>query len=171
MRNPKWHRDEILLALDLYFDPNRGSIDARNPKVVALSTLLNQLPLFTSRPDEERFRNPNGVSLKLSNFLAIDPEYPGKGMQSYSNLDETIFHEFVHDQERLRQIAHQIRAVAANETLKQDLAEIGTDDYTDDFTVQEGEILYRLHKYRERNRKLVAAKKKAVLQATGQTRL
>lgn len=61
VRNPKWHRDEIILALDLYFDVNRGSIDARNPKVIALSETLNKLPLFSIRPDEKRFRNPWSV--------------------------------------------------------------------------------------------------------------
>lgn len=78
MRNPKWHRDEIILALDLYFSADRGSIDDKNKKIVELSQVLNKLPLFPERPDEEKFRNPNGVTLKLSNFLAFDPTYKGK---------------------------------------------------------------------------------------------
>jgi 5-methylcytosine-specific restriction enzyme A len=80
MRNPKWHRDEIILALDLYFSLDRGSIDHKNPKIIELSKTLNALPLFPDRPDEDRFRNSNGVTLKLSNFLAFDPNYKGKGM-------------------------------------------------------------------------------------------
>lgn len=117
VRNPKWHRDEIILALDLYFDANRGSIDARNPKVTALSETLNKLPLFSIRPDEKRFRNPNGVSLKLSNFSAIDPGYIGKGMEAYSKLDKELFDEFYNDRQRLRQIAHQIRQGITSESL------------------------------------------------------
>jgi hypothetical protein len=35
-RNPKWHRDEIILALDLYLDKERGSIDKSNPKIIEL---------------------------------------------------------------------------------------------------------------------------------------
>jgi len=35
MRNPKWHRDEVILALDLYFKTEPGQIHARNPEVVA----------------------------------------------------------------------------------------------------------------------------------------
>lgn len=35
MRNPKWHRDEIILALNLYFDQERGSIDGKNEKLIA----------------------------------------------------------------------------------------------------------------------------------------
>jgi len=167
MRNPKWHRDEIILALDLYFSPNRGSVEARNPNVIQLSELLNKLPLFAIKPDEERFRNPNGVSLKLSNFLAIDPAYPGKGMHSYSKLDKEIFEEFMNDRELLRVIAEQIKKVISNETLKQQLTQIEDDEATLNDSVQEGRVLYKLHKYKERNQKIVAAKKKSVLKTTG----
>ena len=80
MRNPKWHRDEIILALDLYFSPDRGSIDDKNPKVIVLSRVLNALPLFPERPDEGKFRNPNGVALKLANFLPFDSTYHAEGV-------------------------------------------------------------------------------------------
>ena len=33
-RNPKWQRDELILALDLYFRLEPGQIDARNPLIV-----------------------------------------------------------------------------------------------------------------------------------------
>ena len=72
MRNPKWHRDEIILALDLYFRLDPGQISARNPAIIELSKVLNKLPIHEERPDSVKFRNPNGVGLKLSNFLAID---------------------------------------------------------------------------------------------------
>lgn len=111
MKNPKWHRDEIILALDLYFNPDRGSVDARNPNIIKLSQELNLLPLFNHKPDEARFRNPNGVSLKLSNFLAIDPSYAGKGMEAFSKLDKALFEEFANDRDRLHTIAQQIRTV------------------------------------------------------------
>lgn len=73
MRNPKWQRDEIILALDLYFNLESGQMNATNNDIIELSKILNQLPIHENRPDEVRFRNPNGVALKLSNFLAIDP--------------------------------------------------------------------------------------------------
>lgn len=167
LKNPKWHRDEIILALDLYFRSERGSIDKRNPNIISLSQELNLLPLFNHKPDAERFRNANGVSMKLSNFLAIDPGYQGEGLSSYSNLDESIFHEFANDRERLRSIATRIRSVLHNETLRQTIRYIEDDEVTLLDTVQEGQTLYRLHKYRERNSAIVTAKKKAVLKATG----
>ena len=97
MKNPKWHRDEIILALDLYFDKDLGSIDARNPKIIALSELLNKLPIFDYKPDQETFRNPNGVTLKLSNFKALDPYYEGKGKEwnHIVNLTKKYFRSLV----------------------------------------------------------------------------
>ena len=68
MRNPKWHRDEIILALDLYYDLESGQMNSSNDKVIELSELLNKLPIHGYRPNQEKFRNPNGVNLKLGNF-------------------------------------------------------------------------------------------------------
>lgn len=167
MKNPKWHRDEIILALDLYFQPDRGSIDKHNPKVQELSELLNRLPLYPDRPDAEKFRNPNGVGLKLSNFLAIDPLYEGVGMQSYSKLDASVFHEFASDPERLHAIASQIRQVAANPALKQAIYTIEEDEQTSKDLVTEGQVLYKLHKVRERSKKIVQRKKEQVMDMYG----
>ncbi|SEA52783.1 hypothetical protein [Pedobacter hartonius] len=109
-RNPKWNRDEIILALDLYFRIRPGQIHSSNPEVIALSILINKLPSFEDKPDQERYRNANGVSLKLSNFLAIDDSQEQKGMQSFSRLDQEIFNEFKDKKEILRNIVRKIKA-------------------------------------------------------------
>ena len=126
MRNPKWHRDEIILALELYFTLKSGQIDANNPAVIELSEILNKLPIHPERPDAAKFRNPNGVGLKLSNFLAIDPNHQGKGMQSYSNLDEVIFNEFVDNKPLLKKLADKIKKTVANSELTQALHQLVT---------------------------------------------
>ncbi|MDP9040582.1 MAG: HNH endonuclease [Bacteroidota bacterium] len=167
MRNPKWHRDEIILALDLYFTKGRGSIDDKNPKILELSKILNALPLFTDRPDRQKFRNANGVTLKLSNFLAFDPNYSGKGMTSGSKLDKEVFFEFRDQLESLHSIASQIRMIAGNPNLKEKINEIEDDEQTQKDSVQEGGILYKLHKVRERDPKIIKHKKDLVYQLTG----
>ena len=160
MKNPKWYRDEIILALDLYFNlESSGQIHARNPQVIELSEILTKLPIFTNRPDKEKFRNPNGVGLKLSNFLAIDPEYEGKGMEAYSKLDEEIFNEFVHDKNKLHQIAEQIKRTVANVEVTKRLHQISDDEADEVESVKEGYVLYKLHKYRERDSKITKQKK------------
>ena len=167
MRNPKWHRDEIILALDLYFTKGRGSIDDKNPKIIELSKTLNGLPLFSDRPDQEKFRNANGVTLKLSNFLAFDPNYSGKGMTSGSKLDKEVFFEFKDQIESLHSIASQIKMIASNPNLKEKIYEIEEDELTRKDCVQEGGILYKLHKVRERDPKIIKHKKDLVYQLAG----
>lgn len=101
MKNPKWHRDELILALDLYFKLKPGQIHARNPEIIKLSDILNRLPIHIEKPDAIRFRNANGVGLKLSNFLAVDPSYGDKGMAAYAKLDKEVFDEFKDNKEFL----------------------------------------------------------------------
>ena len=167
MRNPKWHRDEIILALDLYFSADRGSIDDKNPKIQELSRVLNDLPLFPDRPDEEKFRNANGITLKLANFLHFDPDYEGKGMSGGSKLDEQVFKEFAKDRDKLKAIAQEIRLIAANDEVKQKIYTIEEDEQTTKDTVMEGQMLYKLHKVRERDTGIVLLKKKQTLNRTG----
>lgn len=168
MRNPKWHRDEIILALDLYFDQNLGPMDSSNPKIIALSELLNKLPIFDYKPDQETFRNPNGVTLKLSNFKALDSRYKGKGMKSYSKLDKKLFEEYSHDIYLLHQIANQIRQISDNPELSIKVSKIENDESSETDSVKEGQILYKLHKVRERDKQIILAKKKKVLKETGE---
>ncbi|HYE56738.1 MAG TPA: HNH endonuclease [Chitinophagaceae bacterium] len=167
MRNPAWHRDEIILALDLYFDQNRGSLDKKNPKIIELSNLLRSLPLFAQKPDPEKFRNPNGVTLKLSNFLALDPAYSGTGMERGSDLDREIFTRFSNNRDELHSIANQIRQVASNDDLREKVSKVEEDEVSIKESVIEGQIIYKLHKIKERDISIVHAKKKQVLVKNG----
>lgn len=159
MKNPKWHRDEIILALELYFRTEPGHIHARNPEIIELSEILNKLPIHEIRPDTEKFRNANGVGLKLSNFLAIDPNYQGKGMKSYSKLDYEIFMEFVNDKERLLNLSKQIKKTVLNEELNFKLYKIEDKEGEEIPSVKEGLVIYKLHKYRERDSNINRKKK------------
>lgn len=159
MRNPKWHRDEIILALDLYSKIEPGQINAKNPAIQELSGVLNCLPIHDVRPDEAKFRNPNGVSLKLSNFLAIDDTYHGVGMQSFSILDEKVFKEFQYNEEKLHKLANRNRTVAEDLSLANELYLIKEDEEGEKFEVREGAVIYKLHKHRERNSKIIKRKK------------
>ena len=167
MRNPKWHRDEIILALDLYFRIEPGQVHARNPEIIELSEILNQLPIHEDRPDEVKFRNPNGVGLKLSNMLAIDPNYQGKGMASFSKLDKTIFDEFVNNREELSSIAQAIRRTAKNEQLVKKIYHIEEEIDEGSFIVREGKVMYKLHRYIERKQSINKKKKADYLKKNG----
>lgn len=162
-RSPKWHRDELILTLDLYFKKDLGSITASNPKIIELSALLNRLPIHKNRLDHVKFRNANGVTLKMSNFLAIDPSYQGKGMTSYSKLDEQVFFEFYEHREELVRIADKLRHIDSDKNLLLSLNNIEEEDVF----VLEGKTLFKLHKFRERNKEIVKKKKESVLKSKG----
>ena len=151
MRNPKWHRDEIILTLELYYDLESGRMNSGSKEVVELSELLNKLPIHTIRPDAQRFRNPNGVALKLGNFKFFDPDYNGTGLKGGSKLDEEVFNEFYGNLSQLRSIANNIKSAVNNKVLVDELYEISNDSESESVFVKEGQVVYKLHKLRERN--------------------
>lgn len=106
-RNPPWSEEELILALDLYL--RWGLLDAANPAVTDLSKVLNNLTVHSERPDEARFRNPNGVALKLANFAAIDPNHPGRGMTRGGKRDAMVWDQYSSNQDTLAAIAAAIR--------------------------------------------------------------
>lgn len=159
-RNPDWAIDELILALDLYL--RLGLLDDRHSEVRTLSRLLNALPIHSDRPDVARFRNPNGVALKLANFAAIDPSYDGVGMTRGSRRDHEVWDHFVDNRDELHEIAERLRAGA----------DAGPDFFPvepvdDEDGVMEGRLLFRQHRARERNRRLVERKKQQVLASVG----
>ncbi|WP_293952399.1 MULTISPECIES: HNH endonuclease [unclassified Sphingobacterium] len=165
-RNPKWQRDELILALDLYFRLEPGQIHARNPLVVELSNTLNKLPIHEDKDDYEKFRDPNGVGLKLSNFLSLDRTYSGKGMASTSKLDKEVFEEFKDNKEMLHKLANATNLSAINPEIKNEIINL-PNDIDDDVKVKEGCLLYRYHLARERNTTIVKKKKEKVLKLHG----
>ena len=72
-RNPKWSRDELILALELYFRVNPLHTSEKNTEIIKLSDTLNELPIHPQSKHGEKFRNPAGVYMKLCNFLRFDP--------------------------------------------------------------------------------------------------
>lgn len=157
-RNPKWERDEVILALELYFREPKSHGVATHPEVIKLSELLNTLPIHKGRQNE-KFRNPNGVGMKLANFRSFDPNYDD-GLSSASKLDHEVWDDFSGDIEQLKQVAESIR----NNFHQVSSAE----ELDDDIEATEGRILTRIHQKRERSVKLTKKKKQQVLKKTGQ---
>ena len=106
-RNPSWAEEELILALRLYL--NSGLLDDANPAVVNLSRVLNALAVHSVRPDPVRFRNPNGVAMKLANFAAIDPNHRGRGMTRGGKRDAEVWQRYASDEDQLAVIAARIR--------------------------------------------------------------
>lgn len=162
MRNPAWTRDELILALELYFKEPSARGSKTHPGVIDLSEILNHLPIRPPAKSGATYRNPNGVGLKLSNFLQHDPEYDGAGMKHGGKLDAEIWDEFANDRDRLYRVAEAIRTNSGTV----EATEVGS-AVSDDEEASEGRVLTRVHKARERNRGLVKKKKAKVIADTG----
>lgn len=83
MPSNKWTREELILAFNLYCKIPFGTIHIHNPKIIALSKILD--------------RTPSAVSWKLANFARLDPSLQGRnitGASHGSKLDTEVWNEF-----------------------------------------------------------------------------
>lgn len=166
VRNPKWTRDELILALDLYFKTPPWTISGKHPAVLALSEELGRLAAYTDAPDKLRYRNSNGAYMKLMNLQYHDPARDGRGLKGGGVLEKEIWGEFGNDQAKLAKVAAAIRASAISAELVEADRWIADEDPSAEEAV-EGRLLTRVHKLRERSSDLPGLKKRAVLRATG----
>lgn len=164
MRNPTWVRDEIILAMDLYFRGGRKQLAASHPDVVGLSRVLRRLPVHESDSRAATFRNPNGINMILGNFLKLDPEHQGRGLGRNNHLQDEVWKDFAADPEGLRRTAEAIlRAIDPGTSPGATApAELAADE-----AFVEGEVLTRLHLTRERCPRAVRRKKERALAETG----
>ena len=85
-----WTREELILAVNLYYKIPFGRMHNRNPEVIKLANILG--------------RTPNSVAYKLVNFASLDPSLQSRGIKSASNTskaDRTVWEEFYHNLENL----------------------------------------------------------------------
>lgn len=161
MRNPNWTRDELIIVLQFYFDPNKGSFEENNPKIKELSEILRVLPLHQQFNRTSTFRNPAGVVMKLNNIRSIDPDFKGQGLKRGAKVDKLTFEEFVKNKDDLRTISKNILEIIKNDKLRIKLTPYISNDETI-LEGMEGRILQGYHKYRERDPKLIKSKKDSV---------
>ncbi|HEU4738893.1 MAG TPA: HNH endonuclease [Solirubrobacterales bacterium] len=154
-----WLPDELILALDLYFQkgPNPGADAAQE-----LSEVLRSIPIEPEQAEDPKFRSPQSVTYKLQNFVAVDPSRPTQGFSHGGRLDEEIFKRFSEDPNELHEVAMAIRANLGS--ISPEEAEENEESVED---AKEGRLLTRIHRKRERSTKLRRAKKKRVEKETG----
>ncbi len=154
----KWGRDELILALDLYFEMDypRNSAGG-DERVESLARLLSSLPLRNGGAAVSR--SGRDVELILGDYLRYDPEHAVMSAR-IGETAERVWESFAADRERLARTAESIRANAT-------VAPMRGSDLEDDIEFDEGRMLTRIHLDRERNATLVATKKRLVMTQTG----
>lgn len=149
--NPKWTRDESLLALDLLYRHGKP-IDRQHADAIELSSLLRTARIYPVTGRKESFRNADGVALKMQNLLsAIDSN---RGL-SFSKTDTAIVGDFPSSRKNeLAKLATAIRVALTVEPT----TEIDSDD---DLVFTEGRVLTARHCQRDRRlrKKLIEARR------------
>jgi 5-methylcytosine-specific restriction protein A len=155
MRNPPWSRDEHIVALDFYLRyalsiPGKGSNE-----IAQLSAELNRLHASISDERYDNFRNPNGVYMKLMNFRRFDPAYTGTGLAHGNKDEEVVWNLYANKPALLSSLAQNIRNLSSTEQAidSETIAEMGEEE------ADEGSVMTRIHRIRERNRSLIQKKK------------
>lgn len=155
-RNSPWSRDELILALDLYFDFYPSMPSPSNPKIIELCEILNNLN------KQIQLRTADSIVMKLSNFLRLDPRYSGIGLSKGSKLENIVWKDFSNKPSELKRVAlHIKKLIFSKESIYYNVIDL------DDEEFEEGKMLTIFHKKRERNKKLVKMKKSTVLNITG----
>jgi 5-methylcytosine-specific restriction protein A len=164
-RNPPWSRDELILALHLYVASKGNPPGKTSEGVVELSNLLNQMDSQLAHHASD-FRNPNGVYMKVMNFRRFDPVYIAqgkKGLQRGNQLEGEVWNDFANYPDKLAQAANAIRLVVCSGQLP-----VASDEEGDELAeAEEGRILTRIHRTRERSRALIEKKKAAAMKLHG----
>jgi|GEM_PF-3323734 len=166
-QNAPWSRDELILALDLYMR-HRAAPPAKDaPEIQELSDVLNNLGAVLGQRTSGTYRNENGVYMKLMNFRRLDPQYTADGKKGLSrgNKDEAfVWSEFAGNPVRLAEVAQFIRANVTKHANDSDLA--GPEEPSIE-EAEEGRVATRVHRYRERDRRLVEKVKSQALKKHG----
>jgi predicted restriction endonuclease len=90
IKNKNWTREQILIALNLYFQLPFGKLHKGNPLIINTAKLIE--------------RTPDSLAMKLCNLASLDPSIINsgrKGLTSASKLDKEIWAEFQHNSEEV----------------------------------------------------------------------
>lgn len=154
--NPDWTREELILALDLYFDLDQGQMHKGHPDVIRVSNELRELNIHQEIPDQKKFRNPSGISRRLGNFKTMDSGYEGEGLPNSGKLAKEVFKEFSNRRDKLRKEANLIRQLYLKPKSEKQKASEPKANYKSEF-------LFQFHKNRETDPLVMKVKKEMVL--------
>lgn len=160
MKNPVWKREELILALDLYFKLDAGQMHGSHPKVKELSLELRELNIYRLTALAKNFRSPGSVSLKLANFKRCDENRSSKGMKHGGKSDKEIWNEFHTHRDKLRKEADLIRQLYLQPQSKE--KSVTAEPKVD----YKSEFRFQFHKNRETDPLVIKIKKEMVLAAT-----
>jgi len=165
-RSPDWTWDELVLACALVYKNDWKEIKRNDTRALELSDLLQLLPIHPPESRGDDFRNPNSIQHKTADIATAHPEYKGKTTKG-GRLTKEVVRAFLDRPQEMLAAAERIRDIVAKgdaDTIEAVSAQPADEAET---SADEGRILERLHRYRERDPKLRERKIRSVV-ASGQ---
>lgn len=107
-----WSREELILALDLYYKFGGRIPDTSDPDVIGLAAMLADLTVFKADADARAGRSKASIIFKLSNLRSLDPKARAEGKVGFQNVataDKNIWNEFANNREALSKAAAEIK--------------------------------------------------------------
>jgi putative restriction endonuclease len=129
----RWIREELILAINLYWKLEFGKIHQGNPEVIKLAKLLG--------------RTPSSIVFKLGNFGSFDPSLQERGiggLKNTSKLDEQIWNEFYGNFEEVAYESEKLRASLEQKSVE-DLNEIDISELPKEGLVRERVVKTRVN--------------------------
>ena len=111
IRNPPWTRDELLVALDYYLDNSDDYFSPTGDGVLDLTAKISQVAKALGLTGSDTLRNANGVSMKLLNFRAHDPNHDTKGLSRGNKLEKVVWAEYADNPSSLKNVVATILEV------------------------------------------------------------
>lgn len=162
MKNPKWSRDELLLVLDLYLQNPQSPPSKDSNEVQEMSETLRKLDVKLGNNANSKFRNANGVYMKMMNFRRFDSSIAGSGLTRGGKDEEVVWNLYSDKPKELANIVHSIKKL-----IDLDIELPSFVEEQDEEESEEGKLNTRFHKVRERNTKTVKKKKDEFLKKQG----
>jgi 5-methylcytosine-specific restriction protein A len=147
-KNPNWTREETILVLDLIVESGMKAPSKTSDKVKELSTFLQAFAVHPLTARNAKFRDADGVYMKMHNLLSCDLRSGKKGLKT-SKMDRAVWAEFIDGGKSTQAEAKRIRA---NVTALKSLESLEEAD--DDEEVTEGSMSEKVHRRRDRARGL-----------------
>lgn len=164
-QNADWSWDEHVLALDFYMTYRKAIPGKLSPEIAALSAFLGVLGKRTGVAMTPKFRNANGVYMKMQNFRRLDPEFTSQGKSGLTRGaggELRAWDAYADDRSLLAAHAEAIRIAVGDVSVP-----LTVHAHEDDYEGEEGGVLLKLHASRERDRKLALRKREQVLKRGG----
>ncbi|RZJ45955.1 MAG: HNH endonuclease [Brevundimonas sp.] len=164
-QNADWTWDEHVLALALYRERYPSIPGKDSAEIGELSDTLDRLGRRTGASRTEKFRNRNGVHMKLMNFRRVDPAYlaQGKvGLERGNKLEKDVWDRYADDLPALALAAAAIR-IAIDDAAVSFVSD-------PEFETEEGAVVLRLHKARERDQAIIRRKRAEVIKGGAKLR-